>query len=154
MKKSILVLVLLLLLLFTSCHTGNDKVAKSIGKYDKEEFYSCGGPQDYTDYAKYYYSSVNFENNQYFSRVTQNDIEAFNQYVTDFEDWLDAHDQSDMVVKKYDLDRNIIDESDYIYIYDKMGEPIGESEYEQFEHYDVYLFDTQSSILYYFHNNI
>ncbi len=154
MKKTIFLLLILVVLVLLSCRTNYEKVARSIGEYDKEEFYSCGGFQDYTDYAKYYYSSVNFENNQYFSKVTLSDIATFNQYVTDFEDWLDSHDPNEAIVKKYDLDRSIIDENDYIYIYDKMGEPIGEGAYEQFEYYDVYLFDTQASILYYFHQNI
>ena len=57
-------------------------------------------------------------------------------------------------MENYDLDRTIINEGDYFYIYDKMGEPIGESQYEQYECYDVYIFDTESCTLYYFHNNI
>ena len=70
MRKQIVgVLVCVVLLLsMTSCAVFEDKVIASLGKYEKEEFFASGGFQDYTDYAKYYYASVDIENNKYFEK--------------------------------------------------------------------------------------
>ena len=55
------------------------------------------------------------------------------------------------IKKNYSFDKSIIDNEDYIYIYDKSDD---EELYDQFEYYDIYIFDIQSEKLYYFHNNI
>ncbi len=170
MKKSLKTTAIILMLflvgvilcscldMFTPRH---EIVIATLGEYEREEFYSSGGFQDYTDYGKYYFSKVpNFEENEYFAPVGTSDIEVLCGYVDNFDSWVNAiaagayTESGRALVENYDLDRTVIDESDYFYIYDKMGEPIGESEYEQYECYDVYIFDTSSCILYYFHNNI
>ena len=153
------VLLTLILMMACSCfiifETAQDKAKRMVGQYSKEEYYSSGGFQDYTDYAKYHYDKMpDFESNKYFSAITSSDIKALNGYIDNFEQWISVISPENEVVKNYDFDRSVITESDYFYIYDKMGEPIGESAYEQYDYYDVYVFDTESCILYYFHNNI
>ena len=54
----------------------------------------------------------------------------------------------------YHFSRADIDESDYLYIYDRNGEAIGEGVYSKYDSYNVYFFDSQTTTLYYFHNNI
>ena len=149
-------IILLLICILQSC-TRQEKVLDSLGSYESEAFYTSGGIQDFTDYAKYQYKSVDLQNNKYFSVINDNDIKKLNQYIDNFQSWVTAIENSDPtneLVMNYDFDCSAIDTSDYYYIYDKMGKPIGESVYEQFDCYDVYFFDSQTNILYYFHNNI
>ena len=54
----------------------------------------------------------------------------------------------------YHFSRDDIDESDYLYIYDREGKPIGDGAYSKYDYYNVYFFDSQKTTLYYFHNNI
>ncbi|MBO5379783.1 MAG: hypothetical protein J6A90_05590 [Clostridia bacterium] len=168
MKKSlkitsIILMLLLALLILPSCFmpkSRRETVILTLGGYEREEFYSSGGIQDFTDYGKYYFAEMpKFEENEYFVPVTSNDIEVLYGYIDNFDSWIEAYinpstKNEKALVENYDLDRTIINEGDYFYIYDKMGEPIGESQYEQYECYDVYIFDTESCTLYYFHNNI
>ena len=166
-SKTIAVLLILLVTAATLCSCfdmftpRSEIVIRTLGDYEKEEYYSSGGFQDYTDYGKYYYSEVpNFEGNEYFAPVCASDIEVLYGYIDNFDNWIKAiaagasSENEKALVKNYDLDRAVITESDYFYIYDRMGEPIGESQYEQYEDYDVYIFDVESCILYFFHNNI
>ena len=167
MKKYFKIISLFFVALFTvvlicSCFTPRQKIVIStLGEYEKEEFYSSGGFQDYTDYGKYYFNEVpSIEDNEYFKFVAETDIVVLNGYIDNFDNWVNLISESPSnkedreLVKNYDLDRTIINEGDFFYIYDKMGEPIGESQYEQYECYDVYIFDIESCTLYYFHNNI
>ncbi len=169
MKKYFKILSLFFVALFTvvllcSCFNVTPRrkiVISTLGEYEKEEFYSSGGFQDYTDYGKYYFNEVpSIEDNEHFKVATATDIEVLNGYIDDFDNWVNLISENPStkkereLVKNYDLDRTIINEGDFFYIYDKMGEPIGESQYEQYECYDVYIFDIESCTLYYFHNNI
>lgn len=161
---SLFLILLLTVILLCSCFnvTPRHKVTIStLGEYEKEEFFSSGGFQDYTDYGKYYFNEVpSIKENEYFKSVTTADIDVLNGYIDNFDNWVDLISENSStkkeieLVKNYDLDRTIINEGDFFYIYDKMGEPIGEGQYEQYECYDVYIFDIESCILYYFHNNI
>lgn len=157
MKKALsAIMILCLLCALLSC-TQQGKVLKSIGKYDSEDFYTNGGFQDYTDYAKYRYKSVDLEDNEYFSLMNEDDIQKLNLYINNFENrvaTIGDGDATNELVVNYDFDRSMIDTDDCYYIYDKMGTPIGESEYQQFDSYDVYFLDFQTNTVYYFHSNI
>ena len=61
MKKQIVVVLVcvIFLLSITSCAAPEDKVIASLGGYEKKEFFTSGGFQDYTDYAEYYFTSAN-----------------------------------------------------------------------------------------------
>jgi hypothetical protein len=50
-------------------------------------------------------------------------------------------------VQNYHFDRNILDTEDYFYIYNHYEE-------KPYWNYDLWLFDSQTNVLYYFHNNI
>ncbi len=157
MRKQIVgVLVCVVFLLsITSCTVFEDKAIASLGEYEKEEFFTSGGFQDYTDYAKYYYTSVDFENNKYFKKVKETDFTAINTHLDDFENWIESIRNSvpsNEVVVNYDFDRGIVDTEDYFYI--DSEEHTWEGGMTAFVRYNVYLFDTQTQVLYYFHNNI
>ena len=159
MKKSILYMILVAIICLSSCSDSEDyiqdiyedKVLQSMGSYNSKEFYSNGTFQDYTDYAKYYYDTIDFDGNNYLSKVKKSDILKLYSYVDNFEKWIQAiNDNSDELVINYDFNRSIIGTEDYYYIFDRMNEKL----YEKYDYYDVYFFDSQTSTLYYFHNNI
>lgn len=155
-KKFIYFLISLLLICsFSACNSPKDKVLVSLGEYNDYVFYSEGGFQDYTDYAKYYYTSVSIEENEYLKKIQESDFAEIDKHLNDFENWIkifkDKDDSLELVVK-YDFNRNIIDVEDYIYI--RSEEHTWDDGFTSLVSYDVYFFDTQTLTLYYFHNNI
>jgi hypothetical protein len=139
----------------SSCIAPEDKVLNSLGEFRSCEFYTCGGFQDYTDYAKYYYNPVDFTDNEYFSIIEQSDIDALNEHLDDFESCIEAHgynDASSEIVVNYDFDRSLIDSEDYLYI--DSEKHTWDDGYTSLVNYYIYFFDTQTNTLYYFHNNI
>ena len=141
------------LVLFVSlagCSIPKNDVLDSLGKYESKQYFTSGGLQDFTDYAKYCFDSVDFSDNSYFQIVTESSRENLEAHIDDFEDWIQAISDTDAdneVVVNYDFDRSVISDTDYIYIYD-------DPDYPEFGNYNVYYFDVETNILYYFHNNI
>ncbi len=121
-----------------------------IGENERITYYSNDGFQDYTDYAVYTFSYANIENNQNFQKLGEqrSELEA---YLDNFENWVKISREDSEIHKYYDFDKSIIDENDYIYISDKSE---NESMYSKFDSYNVYIFDTQTNMLYFFHSNI
>lgn len=151
-RLALSILMIILTLTTTSCgiQTRQDEVLSSLGKYDSKQVWTHGEFQDYTDFGKYSYSSVSIDRNIYFQKVSTTDTQTICAFINNFEDWIDTfrnNDPNDELVSNYSFDRSIIDTEDYFYIYE------GEN-YPQFGCYDVWFFDSQTKILYYFHNNI
>lgn len=150
MKKSI-VLVLLLVLLLTGCASQKDFNEISKGYIDSEEHFEQDGFQDYADYAKYIYSSIEIiENDREYEKVGIDDISSIKLYFENFRDRMEMSDRLD----EYDFDERIINEGDYIRIKTKEGEKIGNSKYQKYDNYTVYYFDIETLTLYYIHSNI
>ncbi len=153
MKRIALLFLVCLIFLFSiacSVQTRQNEVLNSVGKYDSKQFWTHGGFQDYTDFGIYVFSSAGLDNNQYFSPVSVGDVEKIGSFVDNFEGWIKTfqkNNPNDELVLNYVFDRSIIDVEDYFYIYE------GEN-YPQYGCYDLWLFDTQTNVLYYFHNNI
>ena len=127
-----------------------DEVAASLGRCSSRVFYSSGGFQDFTDYAKYSFLDPHPEENPYLSKMTYKDIEKFNQYLNDFENWVQVigrNNSQNELVLNYDFDRSVISHNDYLYIYNPYAN-------NTFDNYNIYFFDQETSTLYYFHNNI
>lgn len=132
-----------------------DEVISSLGKYEKEEYFTSGGFQDFTDYAKYSFANVNIEENEYLKKIEYADFEVINKCLEDFETWIETIKDSEPtneVVVNYDFDNKIIDIEDYFYL--ELEEYIWSDGNTLLENYNVYLFDVQTNVLYYFHNNI
>lgn len=141
---------LVLVVSLAGCSIPKDNVLDSLGKYESKQFFTSGGFQDFTDYAKYCFDSVDFSDNSYFQIITESSRENLEAHIDDFENWVQAvrdTDADNEVVVNYDFDRSVISDSDYIYIYD-------DPDYPEFGNYNVYYFDVETNILYYFHNNI
>ena len=78
-----------------------------------------------------------------------------NEYLADFEGWIEVlrkSDELDELAANYDFDRTIVETGDYIYI--DSEERTWEDGHTTLVNYDVYFFDIQSQVLYYFHSNI
>ena len=155
-NKSTAIILSLIILISTlsSCTPPENKVLTSLGEYKSHEFYTEGAFQDYTDYAKYYYDSVDFTNNEYFSKIGQSDIDILNEHLDDFESCIETYREGDAtreIVVNYDFDRSIIDSEDYLYI--DSEKHTWDDGFTFLVNYDVYFFDFQTNTLYYFHNN-
>lgn len=146
MKKLILC-ALGLALCLSGCYLFRDKVIASLGPYAKREFFTCGGFQDSTDYAKYYFMTLELDSNPYFSMISKANIAELKRYIYDFEQVLAGHNPENQVVVNYDFDCTIISEGDCLYIYE-------DSDYPPFGCYNIYFLDAETKVLYYFHNNI
>ena len=129
-----------------------DQVSASLGEYENREFFSSGEFQDYTYYAKYYYIQADLSENAYLDKIQENDLENFHRHLEDFEGWLRTLGEKDEVTANYDFDPAIIDGEDYIYI--DSQEHTWSDGHTSLTDYDVFFFDTQTQVLYYFHNNI
>ena len=155
-KQIAVVLVCVVFLLsIRSCAVPEDKVIASLGKYEKYEYFTSGGFQDYTDYAKYFFSSASVVENKYLNKIQETDYAIINTHLDDFEGWIETIkdiEPSSEVIVNYDFDREIIDVEDYFYI--DSEELTWSDGYTSLVRYNVYLFDTQTQVLYYFHNNI
>ena len=63
---------LILFISLAGCSIPKDEVLDSLGKYESKQFFTSGGFQDFTDYAKYCFDSVDFSDNSYFQIITDN----------------------------------------------------------------------------------
>ena len=158
MRKCIMLAALLAVLLaLSSCaETRYDAVALSLGQYENMEYYTDGGFQDHTDYAKYTYSSPTLADNKYLVRLDKQCIERLNGYLDDFEKWVDLIREGNPkseIVENYDFDRSTIDDGDCYYIGGRYSETLSDIDFNYQSRYDIYFFDIQTNTLYYFHNN-
>ena len=163
MKKICLILLEIILgicllvsmMFFGFLYSHQKSVISSLPDYESKLFYTIDGFQDYTDYAKYIYDNITIQDlksSEYFTMTTANDVEEILLHIDDFEGWVEACGGE--LKENYDFDKSIVSEGDFFYIETKEGESIGQRTYRKFENYDVYYFDVDAQILYYFHNNI
>ena len=152
MKRVVSVVLVLALLLFLPSCTRQNKVLRSVGACESEQFWTHGTFQDYTDFGVYTFSSdADLSRNRYFAAVTEEDVETIELFLSDFEMMVDSikeNDPADELAVNYTFDHGMIDTEDFFYIYDDDRYPM------EFMCYDVWFFDTQTNTLYYFHDNI
>ena len=155
-KKAAMLLALILLALsLSACQSLMNPVIGSLGIYVQQEFYSEGSFQDFTDYGKYYFSTVKVAENPYFTQIQESDLPIINEHLDDFESWIElfrSTDASRKIVQNYDFDRQIIDTEDYIYI--DSEKHTWSDGHTSLVSYNLYFFDSQTLVLYYLHNNI
>ena len=154
-KKIVLIVLTFVLVLGLFGCSYTDPVIDSLPDYESKVFYTSGGFQDFTDYAKYTYESItaqDFDDSKYFNETTAEDVEEILLHIENFEDWVEEVDGE--VKENYDFDKTTVSEGNYFYIKTKYREPIGKGTYDKFDNYTVYYFDIDAQTLYYFHNNI
>ncbi|MGN0602081.1 MAG: hypothetical protein ACI4I7_05155 [Oscillospiraceae bacterium] len=146
-------IIILAFIVFIFSSGLEDEVVESLPDYDYADEYYSNGFQDYTDYVKYYYDDIDYEDleNSLLNSVEYDDINNIFSYIDDFCGWAINHEE---VQAGYDFSVRQLQVGDYYYIDTKEGEPIGDSYYGKFDDYSVYYFDVDKQILYYFHNNI
>ena len=127
-------------------------MSASLGEYENREYFTSGGFQDYTNYGKYYYADADPSDNGYFDPIREENLENLHRHLEDFEGWLITLGENDEVTANYDFDWAIIDGEDYVYI--DSQEHTWSDGHTSLTCYDVFFFDTQTQVLYYFHNNI
>ena len=135
----------LLIVYIDQGYIGNNDPKK--GYYKKEEYFDKEGFQDFTDYCKYYYEDkydAKFAEDEKYSKVEEEDIPKVLEYFEEFEGWM-----LPKRANEYDFDKSQITAGDYVRIESKYIE--GTSIYASF---NVYLYDIETNILYYIHNNI
>ena len=147
-----LLLSLVLTLGMAGCvfESRQSQVLDTLGDYEQKQLWTRGEFQDYTDFGIYQCESPDLEDNAYFRQVTQADIETICGFLDNYEQWIETFrndDPDDDLVQNYHFDRNILDTQDYFYIYNHYEE-------EPYWNYDLWVFDSQTNVLYYFHNNI
>ena len=78
---------------------------------------------------------------------TEDDISGILAYVDNFEEWVRTCE--DFPKDSYEFDQSRIGVGDYFFILNKYGEAE-----KAFWNYNLYYFDVDAGMLYYFHNNI
>ena len=144
-----LILALMLIFSLSSCFA--DPVIRALPEYQKKERYESDGFQDYTDYAKYYYEGITaetLEKTGLFQEMTQGDIGKLQVYLNDFEAWVKV--VGGEVQANYDFRREMLTPGNFYYLEAEHAQDSVEILYS----YDIYYFDLDAQILYYFHNNI
>ena len=124
--------------------------AHSLGFYKEKHVYTHGEFQDYTDFGVYTYKKVKLEDNPYFSKITSGDLREIGQYIDNYEEWVRLfgdNDPEDKLVLNYTFDRSVLDTNDYFYLE-------ADNEHNMFGNYDLWILDSQTLKLYYFHHNI
>lgn len=148
MRKRLVMLVtfFFLVVFMAGCFSPADSVGIPKGYIEKEEYYDKDGFQDYTDYAKYIYSSKDIiVNDDKYFEIKEEDISNIKGYFQNFSELMEANKR---------LDEKIINEGDYARIETKEGEKIGDSKYQKYDNYSIYFFDMETLTLYYIHYNI
>lgn len=143
-NRKIIVIVTCLFAVLCLSGCGNEAEKYIIKGYNQSDEYFDDGFQDYTDYCKYYYDSYydeEYAKDDNYTEITADNIDTVKNYFISFP--YENMSNSDA----YDFDVSIVTEGDYYCIID-------ESDYSNNrEDYDVYLYDKESHILYYIHNN-
>ena len=118
----------------------------SVGKYKEIAYYCTEGFQDFTKYGKYQYSKVTLDGHEQVQPISQDDIDELMVYIDRFE-WTVENENDQKLVAVYDFDRSVVDDADYLYLYT-------DPDYPQYGYYDIYFFDWQTKMMYFFHCNI
>ncbi len=142
------VAILMILVMFTNgCKNEDEKV---LSGYVSSDEYFDSSFKDYTDYCKYYYndsSDYDFINSKFYKSVTDEDINELNDFFDNFYAWVQYREN---YKESYDFNPKLqVDTNDYFYIEVTDSNDI----YGKYHNYDIYYYDTERHILYYFHNN-
>ena len=151
----IFMLYCLMIPLFFGCAMLEDPIVASLGKYTDSEYYITDGFQEYTIYARYVYPSADLSENLWLEKIQETDLPVIYAHLDNYEGWIETIGQSEPdseVVIHYDFDWSAIDTEDYFYL--ESEEHTWENGHTVLVNYDLYIFDTQTQTLYFFHNNI
>lgn len=155
-KNFLLILTLVLVFLLCSCYV-DGSIIESLPKYETKEFYTDRTVQNFTNFGKYYFTEIeasDFEGNEYFTKVTEEDVETIKSYVENFNEVVGKISEEDAavdLVKNYEFNTELVGENDYFYVKTREGTAHADGTYGKFDYYSVYFMDMDSKVLYYFH---
>lgn len=150
MRKQLIFFCVVLVCCVPGCGLLRDPAIASLGNYRTKELYTEGVFQDFTDYGKYTFEEAHPENSSYFEPLTEDAKQTLCLYLDDFERLIASLRESDPegeLVSHYDFDRDMLTPDDYVYWYTA-------PDYPEFGNYTLYIFDTETLTVYYFHTNI
>ena len=90
----------LIVILLASCAMLEDPIVASLGDYETHVYFTSGGFQDFTDYAKYYYRSAEVTENLWLEKILQESA-----YMIYREDELDTAQAYAAATKEYSWDK-------------------------------------------------
>ena len=140
----------MIMLQLSACGVLKHNILHSLGGYEDYVYFSYGKFQDFTNYGKYYYSSVALSGNKYFKQIHVSDMKNIDTYLDDYEGWIDSIKEAEPtneLIVNYDFDREIIDTEDYFFI--RSDQETSDSEIT-LHNYELFVLDSQSLVLYYF----
>ena len=121
--------------------TNSDLLVTAMGECAIEEHFSYGWWQDGGTYSKYTYKSTNL-NNEYLSPIEDSDIGDIKLNVSDFGFWVSSSSEDEenkSLYENYDFDVSIIDTNDYWFV---------EYDEEDTRDFEMFIFDTETKVLY------
>ena len=128
-----------------------DPVLSSIPDYYDKVFYEGGSGRGFTDYGKYYYKDeIDFKDNEYFKRLTEEDILSLKEYEEIYRQFA----EKEYFKADYDFKMDLADTADYIYIANKDNKESYSVYKNVLDAFDIYFFDIQTKTLYFMHSNI
>ncbi|MBQ3005128.1 MAG: hypothetical protein IJM97_08575 [Clostridia bacterium] len=143
MKKilSALITSLMFLSLIGCNAVTSNEITLSIGTHSSVDFTTTDTLPQRTDFAVYTYEEYSFDNNIYFTKVNKgtlmNCIKSFENRVNA----LKSEEPTDDIAMRYDFDKSIISDDDYMYIKDAS---------DDYKNICLYYFDNSCSSLFYF----
>lgn len=143
LKKTICVLtVLLILILSFGCSFHPYNIPD--GYYSEDEHWDPVATQDTTSYCKYLYmNSDPVQQNSSYRMITEDDLPTIRGYVDNFRGWMETCERLD----EFDFSMDSVDIGDYFAIESKYQD-------EPYWSYNLYIFDTKTSTLYFMHSNV
>lgn len=134
------------------------KALASLPAYESREYWISDGFQDYTAYGKYRYAAPLTDDTLQaadFLPVDEGTVEKLNVYVEDCAGWVALYAENESqphLVEAYDFDVQIITPGDYYHL--RSDEKTFEDGRHVLYSYNLYLYDAETAIIYYLHNNI
>ncbi len=147
----LIVVIFILAIDFYLIKLYKDPVLSTLPDYSDKVFYEGGSGRGFTDYGKYFYNEkIDFKDNKYFKRVTEEDILSLKEYEKVYREFANK----EYFKEDYDFSVHLADTEDYIYIANKDNKESYGIYKNVLDAFDIYYFDVQSGILYFMHSNI
>lgn len=150
MKRKLLfiLLVTLLCLSLTGCASILDQVLSSIPQAPTEGgLYQSKVYEEFFEYGKYTFDRNVVAGNQYFVPYEEVMARSFREHYDHWENWLQKELPGSNLTANYDFSIDLLTSDDYLYICDDWT-------YRHLGNYYIFLFDTATNTLYYFHYNV
>lgn len=147
-KLLLLQFSVMLIFIFSACNYESG-VMKTLPKYSGCEKYSYGA-RDFVDYHKYYYVNNNdisesIKSNDNFQKVTNENTDSIKNCIEYFSGSI--NNSTDDMRNNYDFLENQINVDDYFCF-------ISKDKSNPLNNFNLYYFDKETQILYYFHSDV